>query len=371
MFLDIKKPYLKALKDVQNRVRYIAYTEIDGAMLDYNNIGELLIQFIFADLESYKEQADVMVATSNGIVSSENDEFSLMLIEFSMYGVADMLKDIFPIGGFYLRNKLNQIFKSDKKQLEKLTLASSFLKNIVVLQEIFKNGVLMCCDVDFDKPLSSVTASFLAFTALHPDFSDYKLVTGVGVAPIKNGKLDFDIQEELGTNMDRNIQRSVEILQKLDEKNKDIAHITEFVLLKDFEDFLYFEFTELIKRGLRVRECRNCGKYFVLQSKHETLYCDRENADGKTCKEIGNKQKHMNKVSSDPLLKRCKQVYKSSHARMERSVDKEFDLDVADGIRDSFNDWSKALQKARVDYESGSMSVDDFKAFIEEKRWQP
>lgn len=43
----------------------------------------------------------------------------------------------------------------------------------------------------------------------------------------------------------------------------------------DFSDLLYFEFTKLLKRGLQVGKYKLCGQYIVLQSRHETLFCDQ------------------------------------------------------------------------------------------------
>ncbi len=371
MFLEIEKPYIKAYKDDKNRVRYFVYTDNSAVMLDFEHIGELLLQFVMADLSAYKIEVDTITTTVNSIVGSRNDDLMLFTVEISIYSVCDKLLEICPVSRFYLHEKLNEVFKSEKEYVEKLVLASSFLNNILVLQQIFQTGIEMCCDVDFEKPLESTTASFLAFSALHPDFMNYHLITGVGCAPLYKGKIDFDMVDFFGKNEGNSLEFQKELLRKIDTVNPDVANITEYVLLKDFTDFLYFEFTELIKRGLRARKCKNCGKYFVLRTKHETMYCDRKNADGKTCKAIGNKKAYLEKLQNDELLHKYERMYKAAHAKRERLSESETGFDRFPNFDKSYSDWSNNAKKMRADYIDGSISRDDFEKWLINGKWQP
>lgn len=366
---------MKAYTDIHNRVRYMVYADAGAAMFDCDYIGKLLVEFLLADLSEYKckvDQAKETISTMHTDTKHMNDNDITIVSKISeqyLYEIVTILYQSFPIAHFYTREKLNVIFQSQNPYPEKLQLGVATLDEVLVLLELFEKGITFCCDIDFDKPLSSITAGFLSFLGLYPDFSNFHFLTGVSVAPTKNGKLDFEQQELIGTNASSNLQRHMDILTEIHNLNTTSANITEYVLLKDFEELLYFEFIEVIKRGLRIRKCQNCNRYFVLLSKHDTLYCDRVDTNGKSCKEIGNKQKYKENVEKDPLLKMYSKLYKSTHARMERHVDNEYDLDVANHIRDSFLNWSKQLQQVRRDYVNGCMTAEEFRDWMEGRTW--
>lgn len=129
--------------------------------------------------------------------------------------------------------------------------------------------------------------------------------------------------------------------------------------LPDFADFLYYEFTELLKQGLTVRRCKNCGQYFVLKSHHHTYYCDREQENGRTCKQIGGKREYQNRLAADPILQEYGRIYKLRHAQMERDEQKERPADTISRAKKEFLKWSKQAQTMRKSYLSGKISFMD------------
>ena len=57
---------------------------------------------------------------------------------------------------------------------------------------------------------------------------------------------------------------------------------------KSVEDIVDFFVRECLRRELRFKRCKCCGKYFELTSYSNTEYCDRLFGDsGKTCKQTG------------------------------------------------------------------------------------
>uniref|UniRef100_UPI0006D1449E DUF6076 domain-containing protein n=1 Tax=Clostridium sp. NkU-1 TaxID=1095009 RepID=UPI0006D1449E len=186
---------------------------------------------------------------------------------------------------FFLIGKLDKVLSAEISDTEQIRLAVRVLEEVLTLQEVFADGLTLCCDMEFDKEGLSLRALFFAFTAKHEEFMSYYLQTGIMSAPTKSRKVDFDAVDSVaGTN-------KKEQLAKTDKLKDRGANLTSYTVLEDFSDFLYYEFTELLKQGLTVRRCKNCGQYFVLKSKHRTYYCDRKQENGHTCKQIGNKKR--------------------------------------------------------------------------------
>lgn len=214
----------------------------------------------------------------------------------------------------------------------------------------------MCCDVDFDKESISPSGLFLAFTAKHQDFMNYPLLTGTAIAPIKGGKIDFDRIDKINAEDITDKKEQLAIVDKLNDKG---ANLVMFTVLQDFADFLYFEFTELLKQGLQIRKCKLCGQYFVLQSKHLTLFCDRTYQGKRTCKQVGNKLEYDRRIAADPALREYERIYKARHAQMERDEQKESSAD-AGMAKMNFSKWANSAKELRKQYIIGEICREKF-----------
>lgn len=233
------------------------------------------------------------------------------------------------------------------------------LPNISVLFHDFQKAVgveqLILLGVDF-----CLCGRFMAFTALYQDYMLYYLLTGTAIAPTKNGKADFEAIDKM------ELADKKEQLAAIDKLNPKGANIVSFTILQSLNEFLYFEFTELLKQGLRVRKCRNCGRYFVLKSKHETFYCDRTAENGLTCKAIGNKAEYLKKLAEDAPLLDYERIYKAHYAKMMRDEAKEMPADDKIGAaRKAFTFWAETAKETRQQYVAGGISETEFAKKLE------
>jgi len=73
-------------------------------------------------------------------------------------------------------------------------------------------------------------------------------------------------------------------------------------------DLFVYEAIELFLNGTIVRQCKNCGKYFIQKTAKEELYCDNIFEAEKTCKQIG----YEKTMSEFDRLYRT--AYKTKHA---------------------------------------------------------
>lgn len=70
------------------------------------------------------------------------------------------------------------------------------------------------------------------------------------VAPTKGEKVDFDAVNSIA---DSDKKEQIAKTDKLKDKG---AILASYTMLADFADFLYYEFTELLKQGLTLRKCK-------------------------------------------------------------------------------------------------------------------
>lgn len=68
-------------------------------------------------------------------------------------------------------------------------------------------------------------------------------------------------------------------------------------------EYINILFHAFVSNNPVVSVCQNCTKLFVPKTKKITYYCDRA-TNNSTCKRIGAKQKHNDKINEDPVLKK-------------------------------------------------------------------
>lgn len=359
MKMRIEYPYVLVYEGEKNRVRFVLRKRYDlTAALDSDTVGKLLIDFILLNLADYKNRLEKLMQAANADGRADN-QLLASLYHGEIYAITKQLQEEHFLAGFFLIGKLDRVFSAEIADTEQIRLAIRVLEEVLTLQEIFADGLTLCCDMEFDKEGLSPSALFFAFTAKYQEFMSYYLQTGIMSAPTKGGKVDFDAVDSVA---DTNKKERLAKTDKLKDKG---ANLTSYTVLEDFSDFLYYEFTELLKQGLTIRRCKNCGQYFVLKSKHQTYYCDRKQENGRTCKQIGNKKEYQNRIASDPVLQEYERIYKLHHAQMERDEQKESPTEKISRAKKEFLKWSRQAQKMRRQYLDGSISTSEFRLWLE------
>ena len=111
----------------------------------------------------------------------------------------------------------------------------------------------------------------------------------------------------------------------------------------------------------RIARCAHCWDYFIPKTKKETLYCDRDWEEEKTCKQLGpNAQRRVDR-HYDTALELFEVYRKRMAARHERYMlsNQKMDTEFVLGINEYF-DWSEMAKQARLDYIDGKISAEEF-----------
>jgi hypothetical protein len=177
----------------------------------------------------------------------------------------------------------------------------------------------------------------------------------MAVSPTYKGRLDFDKVEainkrEVGT------RKQMELIHS----DHEGVSLTSYTVIESLHEMLFFEFTEVIKQGLRAKKCRLCGRYFILPNRHDADYCGRSYKNKRTCKQSGAKIAYDERTANDQYLKKYQQIYKRYYARcydgnrpFENYPDSKF-------YNLSFREWSKIANELRRKYLAGEVSGNAF-----------
>ena len=80
-------------------------------------------------------------------------------------------------------------------------------------------------------------------------------------------------------------------------------------------DMIDYSLRSCVERGITVRRCKNCGRYFPQTGRVSAEYCERPVAEGQqTCREAGAFQQWTKKQSDDPVFKAYRKEYKKRFA---------------------------------------------------------
>ena len=90
-------------------------------------------------------------------------------------------------------------------------------------------------------------------------------------------------------------------------------------------NFYYIEFIS-DKRHV-IKQCKNCGRYFIPENLRDIKYCNNIFKDNKTCKELGKQISYKKSLKSDKLLNMYRKMYLSlagsvSHYGTVKAIEK-------------------------------------------------
>lgn len=82
--------------------------------------------------------------------------------------------------------------------------------------------------------------------------------------------------------------------------------------------FELYDFLKAIylRRAVRFKRCRLCGKLFAAIDGERTEYCSRKYSDHKFCRDIGAARVYQKKILSNPITRAYNRAYKTHSARI-------------------------------------------------------
>ena len=129
--------------------------------------------------------------------------------------------------------------------------------------------------------------------------------------------------------------------------------------VSDFESALFLELTEVLRRRIRLKACKNCGRLF-LPRRSNMDYCPRiYTKDGKSCADVGYSQTFAKNVKNDDLLQAYTRAYKAHYARMTKPRKK-----AANMTREAFEAWQHEARSRLDEARAGRLDADEFKNWL-------
>lgn len=175
---------------------------------------------------------------------------------------------------------------------------------------------------------------------------------------------------DMDSSKDSSLERMVSYYRALGVESPGVYHFnsctTNFELVDEntFAEVLYpetifdiidFHVRECVRREIKFRVCKNCGRYFAVMGHAGVEYCDRViNKKGQTCKEIGAFRVWEKSRSGDAVFRLYRREYKRRFAWIK-----------AGRIEpDAFYAWSEKAREKKAECEAGKVSFEDFSEWL-------
>ena len=120
-------------------------------------------------------------------------------------------------------------------------------------------------------------------------------------------------------------------------------------------DMIDYSLRSCVERGITVRRCKNCGRWFPQTGRVSAEYCERPVASGQqTCREAGAFQQWAKKQSDDPVFKAYRKEYKKRFAWIKASRI----------TGDQFYAWSEQAREMKKKWDREVITLDEFKDWL-------
>lgn len=355
-------PFVKIFSGSDHLVHFMTYTdERRWGQYAEKHIGQGLIDFIELDLTAF---AALLVKAKGIPTGMENYQTIRDLI----FDVAETLQGRHRYAFFFLVGLLNNILKTpiyigadiEAEQLRQLSICLEELERVLELQEVFREGVLLCLDQE-NHPDRMMSERLFDFVNTHPEFCDATVKMRYELLPRKKGQVDIDTLRDIHN---WGLTSREDLLEIMHQDGEGVS-LMPYYLIEFLDEMLFFEFTEMLKNGLYVKRCKLCGRYFVLTDKRRREFCDRPYQGNRTCKKVGPKIFFDKDVGSDDYLRQYLTEYNKVYSRRYRADGKYArEFSGKDMTREQFEAWRRSASQARREYVEKKISGEELLARI-------
>ena len=145
----------------------------------------------------------------------------------------------------------------------------------------------------------------------------------------------------------------IDIMEKSDMVYEESAEFKPLyaIQIHSLNEALFYEFSELVKNGYRIKKCGMCDKYFLVITARDVPYCKNINESGYSCAKLASIEKYKESLN-DPFLKEYAKINEKMYQRYYRVKDfwYEEELSGKDMTSEEYYEWSQEAQPLRREY---------------------
>lgn len=146
-------------------------------------------------------------------------------------------------------------------------------------------------------------------------------------------------------------------LADISDLDTELALTLDIQTLEDVYTACMYSFFTLVSKGIHVRRCKRCGRYFSPYNRSDEIYCSKIWENKKRCRELY----HEEQLQSDELTRYYRAAYKVQNAKKQRN------LRNKPSSEKTFREWNLRAKTALEQARNNEISFEEFKRIIDAK----
>lgn len=337
----------------KNMKKYYSYKK-KYKILSINDDISCLNGYILFKNDTVEQQYDLSVLDFISYNFNNLNDYYLFFINNFNYFANKLLEDDKDKIQFNTLYKIKEIVQLSRKYYEKE------INNIIKYQNLFKNCINFCYQIDTPVDLSKLTLQqrFFLFNELykHPFNEISNKFETINLLDYTYDNIPYN-SEAIEP---KDILIVSSIIQAMDPEGTKLSSTYKFVTNNIFTVFYITLFNFIGINSLYIKICGNCNNYFITP-KLNVVYCDRI-WDGKlTCKDVGSKLSQKRRESEDYIYKK----YRNELSRKSMLVARNPDIPE---YKTKYDKWKEKASKFWDNVKKGKKTPEDFEKWIEKNK---
>lgn len=295
---------------------YFPYTE---------SFGKMLMMFLNADFSNFDKAYKTF---------------------FFAYGF-ELLKEYIPY------KELEDTYTSEKKMLDAMkNVFETSSYDLREIQQDFKECIDQIYNLNGNSGFEDVSANskFVANIIKHKS-KIYRYSNKIEVVLDSYANQDENYPEDSYS----------ELVEKIEQGKISIKKHNVYTSEK-LSNILYTILEQIVEvSNLPIKQCQNCGKYFIPKSRQDEIYCEFPDDKGKTCKEKGASLTYKRNLENIPALLEYRRSYQKKIMIVARNKEDK-------NLRKEFDKWKKDAQDKIKLFKQGKLDEDSLYQWMIENK---
>lgn len=150
-------------------------------------------------------------------------------------------------------------------------------------------------------------------------------------------------------------------IKKIDKRNQNYNIVSFLYSFSSLITYYYFCVLHFIENNIPIKECKNCGRFFIPENRISSIYCNRIFENNKTCKEIGATISYNEKLKKDEV----NMLYRKTLSAKKMLANRNPDIPM---YLEKYEKWKNEANQFKKEIKQGNKTEDEFRIWIEETR---
>ena len=309
----------------------------------------MLLSFLDLDFSDYRSITSLL--TEYGTTSLTTQYSQILKVDFKQI-----------LNKFMEKEKYSSISETTLDNMSKVFLPL-IQEDLVSAQDYFKELINFTFNLENQDFLNGLTPSqrYCIFDRVNrfSDFSSFPYM--YETTAMYNIRFPNEVLMHIDDTKKYTLNELANLVKEKTKNNDSYKTACLTYNFKSLCNACYFTLLYLIEHNIYIKKCKNCGKYFIPETRNSSIYCNNIFENNKTCREIGASIQYNEKLKKDET----NQLYRKTLASKKMLANRNPDIPE---YLEKYEEWKKQANKFKQDIKNGLKTEEEFKEWIKQTK---